>query len=194
VGTSKESRIMVDLDSVYAAYEKDPAFEHLRKKGFNFVPGVGNVTADIVFVGEAPGYQENKNKQPFFGKTGRFLNDLLNDIQVERKDVYLTNVLKYRPSDTNRDPTPSEIQASIPYLSQEIGLIQPRLVVVLGKVPCMAFLPGVQYGKAKGKILKYDKYKLLVTRHPMALGYSPSSRTEIIKHFNLIREVMQGNS
>lgn len=184
----------MDLKDIYDAYMIDQSFEHLRSAGFHFVPGIGPedpTKAEIVFVGEAPGVDEDKHREPFIGKAGKILNKYLRDIGLSKDEVFITNVLKYRPNLANRDPSIPEIQASFPYLRQEIDFIKPKLVVALGRIPCKAFLPSLEPRKVRGRLLDYNGYKLLVTLHPMSIVHQLGAREELKNQFEIIREVLK---
>src|SRR5512137_438913 len=114
----------------------------LRSNAKNLVFGTGNPNAEILFIGEGPGYWEDIKGEPFVGNAGALLNQLLSLIKVERKEVFITNVIMYRPPN-NRDPEPSEIKAFEPYLDKIIGIISPKLIVTLGRFSMAKFLPGV---------------------------------------------------
>src|SRR5690242_8854845 len=105
------------------------------------VPGEGPYDADIMLVGEGPGFNEDKQGRPFVGAAGRFLEELLAIAGLQRKDVYITNVVKHRPPN-NRDPEPGELAACRPYLERQIALIQPRVIVTLGRFSLGTFFPG----------------------------------------------------
>jgi DNA polymerase len=176
----------VNLKDIYDAYEVDASFAHLRKY-YNFVPGVGAENADILFVGEAPGAQENKHREPFIGESGQFLNKKLERIGLKREEVYLTNVLKYRPDAKNRDPSVPEIQASLIYLGHEISVIKPKLIVAMGKIPAKAFMPGKPWQYIRGNIIPFKGTKLLITYHPAYIKHYPAVGDAFDRHFDLIK-------
>ena len=182
----------MDLEDVYDAYKLDPSFKHLRDI-YNFVPGMGNPNAELLFVGEAPGQTENTLKVPFCGVSGRILDRMLDSIGLDRSKCYVTNLLKYRPSETNRDPNPQELIDSIPYLTEEIRIIKPRLVVSLGTVPARAFLPGHRFKDVKGSTFALTPdIDLFVTYHPAYISYNRSAEAEYLEHFKLIKEYVDG--
>ncbi|MDP3993097.1 MAG: uracil-DNA glycosylase, partial [bacterium] len=106
----------------------------------NPVPGEGNPDAEIMFVGEAPGKKENETGRPFVGAAGKFLNEMLNSIGLEREDIFIANVIKYQPPE-NRDPLPDEIALQLPFLKKQIAIIKPKLVCFLGRHALHALLP-----------------------------------------------------
>lgn len=106
----------------------------------NPVPGEGNPDAEIMFVGEAPGAKENETGRPFVGAAGKFLNEMLNSIGLERDDVFIANAIKYQPPE-NRDPLPEEIALQLPFLKKQIAIIQPKLICFLGRHALHALMP-----------------------------------------------------
>lgn len=162
--------------------------------GANLVFGVGPATAKVILVGEAPGYQEDKQGVPFVGAAGKNLNDLLEEAGLKREDVYITNVVKARPPG-NRDPTDEEIEACRPFLEGEISVIKPKLVVALGRIAAKE-LSGrpVTMGKEHGSLLDCDyggvNFKLYITYHPAAAMYSGRMKLELKKDFVKLREVI----
>lgn len=190
----------MDLSEIYAAYMADPDFDHLRKN-YHFVPGVGKPDAEIMIVGEAPGEKEDLKREPFMGRSGEILDALLSggDIQMrgvtktiegiglDRNDIFITNILKYRPSKSNRDPSVAELQSSLPYLIEEIITIHPKLIISMGRVPTSVFFPGHMFKNLRGHVYKYKFSKLLVTYHPAAAMYNMQRiLPELEKHFSLV--------
>lgn len=176
------------LSNVYADIERDPAFVHLRTPDIRIVPGYGE-HGGVFFVGEAPGETENKTGVPFSGRAGEKFADLLDSIELF--DFFVTNVLKYRPPN-NRDPYPSEIRASKPYLSREIKLTRPSLVVPLGKIATSVFFPSARFKDVRGKLYERDgKPNILPLYHPAFACYNEGKAEEltVIREFSLIRSV-----
>src|ERR1700761_9053207 len=118
------------LDDLKVRIEKDDPTPELRKGATQLVFADGNPEAAIVFIGEAPGKNEDEQGIPFVGAAGKFLNEMLEMINLERKDIYITNIVKYRPPN-NRDPEPSEKEAFLPFLQEQLDIIQPKLIVTL---------------------------------------------------------------
>jgi len=112
--------------------------------------GDGSPDTDTVFVGEAPGKKEDEQGVPFVGAAGRFLDEMLDSIELKRKDVYITNIVKYRPPD-NRDPLPSEIKTFLPYLLKQLEIIKPKLIVTLGRFSMNVFLPKLKISQVHGQ-------------------------------------------
>jgi DNA polymerase len=141
----------------------------LYKGRTNFVFGVGNENADIMFVGEAPGKYEDLQGEPFVGRAGQLLNKLLDHIHLKRSDVYIANILKSRPPN-NRDPLPEEVQQCIPYLHRQIEIIQPKVLVALGRIAAQNLLnTNDTLGKMKSKVWMYRSVPLFVIYHPAAV-------------------------
>lgn len=134
-----------------------------------FVYGVGNTNADLLFIGEAPGADEDRLGEPFIGRAGQLLDKILAAMQLSRQEVYIANILKCRPPG-NRDPQPDEMEKCFPYLDQQIRLIQPKLVCALGRVAAQALLKTTTpLGKLRKRWHDYQGVPLLVTYHPAAL-------------------------
>ena len=153
----------------------------------NFVFGVGNPQADIVFVGEAPGKQEDLQGVPFVGRAGKLLDKILAAIELTRDDVYICNVLKCRPPQ-NRDPLPFEVEQCEPYLINQLHLINPKLIVALGRISACTILKTKESLKnLRNRIFKYAGIDLLVTYHPAALLRNPNFKKPAWEDFQLIR-------
>ncbi len=142
------------------------------------VPGEGPEDADILFVGEAPGWHEDQQGRPFVGPAGHFLDELLQSIDLRRDQVYIANVIKCRPP-TNRDPLPSEMLACRKWLDRQIELIQPRMIVTLGRYSLAQFSPGVTIGKAHGTARRKDGILHFAMYHPAAALHQQSLRKTI---------------
>ena len=162
--------------------------------------GDGNPDADIVFIGEAPGKKEDEQGKPFIGAAGRFLNEMLGTIALDRDDVYITNIVKYRPPD-NRDPSPEEKKAFLPYLQSQLEVIAPKVVVTLGRHSTNCFLPDLQISKAHGEpkhvklALKQSddvlEVVILPLYHPAAALYNGGMRQTLIDDFAAIPAIIK---
>lgn len=167
----------------------------LKKTATQAVPGVGNVNADIVFIGEAPGRSEDKQGEPFVGAAGKFLNEMLGEIKLIREDIYITNIVKYRPPN-NRDPLPEEKSACRAWLLEELKLISPKLIIFLGRHAMNNFFPELQISDAHGKLL-IKQFKGMSTKyffplyHPAAALYDGSMRGILIDDFKKIPNVLK---
>ncbi len=144
------------------------------------VPGEGPEDADLLFIGEAPGLYEDQQGRPFVGPAGHFLDELLHAIGLQRKDVYIANVVKCRPPQ-NRDPLPSEMRACRKWLDRQIELIRPRVIVTLGRYSLAQFLPGDSIGKVHGKARKKDGIIYFAMYHPAAALHQQSLRHVIVE-------------
>jgi len=154
----------------------------------NFVFGLGNPNADIVFVGEAPGEKEDLVGEPFVGRAGKLLDKILAAIDLTREDIYICNVLKCRPPQ-NRDPLPSEVNSCEPHLKTQLLLINPKLIVALGRVSACTILKTKEPLKnLRNQIFQYEGIDLIVTYHPAALLRNPNFKKPAWEDFQLIRD------
>jgi len=144
----------------------------------NAVPGEGAEDADIMFIGEAPGWHEDQQGKPFVGPAGKFLDELLNLIGLKRAQVYITNVIKTRPPE-NRDPLPQEIISCRPWLDRQIDIIRPKMIVTLGRYSMALFFPGKSIGKIHGTAEKRGGILYYAMYHPAAALHQQSLRETI---------------
>jgi len=142
------------------------------------VPGEGAEDADIMFIGEAPGWNEDQQGRPFVGPAGQFLDKLLASINLDRRQVYIANVIKCRPTD-NRDPLPTEIQNCRPWLDSQIEIIKPRMIVTLGRYSMAMYFPGKAISKIHGTAQKRDNVIYFAMYHPAAALHQQSLRQAI---------------
>lgn len=150
----------------------------LHKGRNKFVFGVGNPKADVLLIGEGPGAEEDKQGEPFVGRAGQLLNDILKAINFTREEVYIANVVKCRPPG-NRTPLPEEMDSCMPYLLKQIELIKPKLILCLGLVAAGALLKKKDsLGKLRGKIFEFNHTKVMVTYHPAALLRNPAFKRD----------------
>lgn len=154
------------------------------------VPGEGPEDAEIMFIGEAPGFHEDQQGRPFVGAAGRFLEELLESIGLTREDVYIANVIKCRPP-SNRDPLPDEIEACRPFLDQQIELIQPKLVVTLGRFSMARAFPKARISRIHGQPCKIGGVIYYPMYHPAAALHQPSLRRTIGEDMRRIPELLQ---
>jgi uracil-DNA glycosylase len=169
--------------------DEDPVPE-LREGATQLVFGDGSAEAKIVFIGEAPGKNEDEQGKPFVGAAGKFLDEMLQMIGLKRKDVYITNIVKYRPPN-NRDPYPDEKLAFMPYLESQLEAIQPKLVVTLGRHSLNCFLPDLSIGQVHGQPKRYQGRVYLPLFHPAAALYNNDMRQTLIDDFARIPEVIK---
>jgi len=158
----------------------------LYKQAHHAVPGAGNGRAEIVFVGEAPGFWEDKQGIPFVGRAGKLLDKALAAIKLAREDIFIANIIKHRPPD-NRDPLPEEIKACSPFLRRQIAVIKPKIVVTLGRFALNFFIPGVYISQAHGKMQSISWFGLdlivFPLYHPAAALRNGSIMAEFKKDF-----------
>ena len=160
----------------------------LHKTRTNFVFGDGNGNADIMFIGEAPGRDEDLQGLPFVGRSGQLLNKLLANFQLKREDVYIANILKSRPPN-NRDPLPEEVEACIPYLHRQIELIQPRILVALGRVAAQNLLNTTEsLTRMRKKVWSYRNIPMIVTFHPAYVLRNMNAMNDAIDDMRFVVE------
>ena len=155
----------------------------------NAVPGEGPAQADILFIGEAPGFHEDKQGRPFVGAAGQFLEELLASIDMSREDVFITNVVKCRPP-ANRDPEPDEIDACRGYLDRQIELLQPRMVVTLGRFSMARYFPNAKISQIHGQAKKMDGVIYYPMYHPAAALHQPSLRRTVQEDMKRIPQLL----
>ncbi len=161
----------------------DPRLAELSK---NLVPGEGNVNSRIVFIGEAPGRDEDQARRPFVGAAGKILNDSLERIELSRNDVYITNVVKRRPPN-NRPPRKSETAVFLPYLWRELEIVNPTAICLLGSTATKALLDR-PLAEARNKFIRKGKWAFFSTYHPAALLYDPSLKETLVKDLKTLRK------
>lgn len=161
----------------------------LANQATQLVFGDGNPNANIIFIGEAPGKKEDELGLPFVGASGRVLDEMLESIKLRRKDVYITNIVKYRPP-ANRDPLQDEKVTFLPYLQAQIEVIQPKLVTTLGRHSMNCFLPDLQISKAHGQPKKINNIVFLPLYHPAAALYNRTMRNTLIEDFAKIPVIL----
>jgi uracil-DNA glycosylase len=159
------------------------------------VPGAGSAEAEIMFIGEGPGKKEDELGVPFVGAAGKFLDEMLATINLKREDVYIANTVKCRPPQ-NRDPLPKEKDACWPWLLEQIKIIQPKLIVTLGKHSMELFLPNYKISEIHGSALrreipKIGKQIFFALYHPAAALYNGSMRQVLLKDFKKIPKVLE---
>ena len=154
--------------------------------------GVGNPDADLMFVGEAPGGDEDIQGIPFVGRAGQLLTDIIEKgLQIPRKDVYIANVIKCRPPG-NRNPEPDEIEKCEPFLFRQIEIIQPKVIVTLGKFAAQTLLrTDAPISRIRGRMFEYRGAKLVPTFHPAYLLRNPASKREVWEDMKLVRRLLR---
>lgn len=167
----------------------------LKKTATQPVFGNGNPHADIVFIGEAPGKKEDATGMPFVGTAGKFLAEMLETIKLKREDIYITNIVKYRPPE-NRDPTDKEKEACVPWLYDELNFIQPKLIIFLGRHSMNDFFPDLKISDAHGTLI-HKKLPHIATEyflplyHPAAALYNGGMRETLLEDFAKIPKALK---
>lgn len=187
------------LDDIAQAIVNDNVCPDLAASATQLVFGDGNPNADIVFIGEAPGKNEDLQGKPFVGAAGKFLNEMLQTIGLKREDIYITNIVKYRPPN-NRDPLPEEKKAFLPYLQAQLEAIQPKVVATLGRHSMNCFLPDLQISQIHGEPKRIKirmkqgeplEIVILPLFHPAAALYNGGMRQTLIDDFARIPTILQ---
>lgn len=162
----------------------------LNHPGTNLVFGEGNPDSQVLFIGEAPGFNEDRLGRPFVGQAGRLLDKALADAGIKREDVYITNVLKNRPPE-NRDPLPAEIEEAAPFLDQQLAIISPDVVVTLGRFSMGKFLPGVKISQVHGEPKRVGRYLIVPMFHPAAALRNPAVLRLFEEDFRKLPEIIE---
>ncbi len=167
----------------------------LRKKCSRVVFGIGNVNAKIMLIGEAPGKKEDELGIPFVGAAGKFLDEMLSSIKLTRDDVYIANIVKCRPPE-NRDPSKKEIEKCWPWLEKQIQIIDPKLIVTLGRHSMNIFFPKMKISESHGKEFELNYPKIgtrhfLALYHPAAALYNGSMRNTLKNDFSKIKKFFE---
>ncbi|MBV8803266.1 MAG: uracil-DNA glycosylase [Gammaproteobacteria bacterium] len=163
----------------------------LDKTRTQTVFGVGNRNADLMIIGEAPGFYEDKAGEPFVGRAGQLLNAMLQAIGIAREQVYIANILKCRPPN-NRDPLANEVDLCTPFLKKQIALINPKLLLGLGRIAAHYLLnTKTPLGKLRGELTQYGNTPLLITYHPAYLLRNPSDKRKAFLDLQLVHRTLQ---
>jgi DNA polymerase len=182
------------LDQIRADIIEKNICPELAAQAHNLVMGDGNLNAEIVFIGEAPGKNEDEQGLPFVGAAGKFLNEMLAQAGMQRSDVYITNIVKYRPPN-NRDPLPEEKKAFWPYLARQLDIIAPKVVVTLGRHSMEYFLPDAKislvHGEAKRIVFGDKKIVIVPLYHPAAALYNGGMRGTLIEDFLRVPKIIE---
>jgi len=158
-----------------------------RKKA---VPGEGPASAEIMFIGEAPGFYENEQGRPFVGAAGQFLDELLQRAGLKREEVWIGNVIKCRPPG-NRDPLPEELEACNEYLERQIAAINPKIIVTLGRFSMAKFLPGAKISAIHGQMRRVGNRFVIAMYHPAAALHQASLKATVIEDFTRLPQLLQ---
>ncbi len=160
---------------------------HSREKG---VPGEGPADAEIMFIGEGPGFHENMQGRPFVGAAGDLLVELLGVIGMKREQVYITNVVKCRPPG-NRDPNPEELRMCSPYLDKQLQIINPKVIVTLGRYSMARFIPHAKISEVHGQAIRVNGMLVVPFFHPAAALHRPSLRSVVEEDFSNLLEIIK---
>ncbi len=178
------------LDELRARIEAANVTPELKAQATQLVFGDGHPSAEIVFIGEAPGKNEDEQGKPFVGAAGKFLSEMLAMIGLERSQIYITNIVKYRPPN-NRDPEPAEKAEWLPYLQEQLDIIEPKLIVTLGRHSMDVLLPGLKISQVHGQPKRYQGRVYLPLFHPAAALYNGGMRQTLIDDFALIPIILK---
>lgn len=156
----------------------------------NLVFGEGSARAKIVFIGEAPGANEDRESRPFVGRSGKLLTTCLEEIGLKREDVYITNIVKRRPPE-NRDPLPEEIEAYRPYLKKQLEIIDPQIIITLGRFALNYFISDAKISREQGQVFKLEKSLLIPMFHPAAALRGTKVLNQFKKSFKKIARTLK---
>jgi uracil-DNA glycosylase family 4 len=188
---AKKATKQAQLDEIKADIVKQKICPELAATATNMVFGDGNPDSDIVFIGEAPGKKEDELGLPFVGAAGRFLDEMLASIGLSKADVYISNIVKYRPPG-NRDPLPEEKAAFLPFLKRQLDVLNPELVVPLGRHSMEVLLPpGLKISQCHGQAKRFSGRVYLPLFHPAAALYNGSMKQTLIDDFKKIPQVLE---
>lgn len=188
---TKKQKLLDELNDMMAAACQC----ELRHTAIQPVPGDGSAQAKILFIGEAPGKKEDEQGKPFIGAAGKFLSEMLASINLKREDIYITNVVKYRPPN-NRDPLPKEVADCWPWLTAQIQLINPKVIVPLGRHAMERFMKDKKISEVHGQLFELDipgfgKRKYYPLYHPAAALYNGGMRKTLLEDFSRIAKILK---
>lgn len=182
---------MSDKAIVLKELETEMAAASLPLRESNLVFGEGDIDCAVMFVGEAPGVTEDRLKRPFVGRAGQLLDVLIKELGWKREGVYITNIVKRRPPE-NRDPLPEEIEAYKPYLTRQIEIINPKVIVALGRFAMSYFLPDAKITRDHGRVFKIDGRIIYPIYHPAAALRSTEMLNTLRADFKKLPKVTAG--
>jgi DNA polymerase len=162
----------------------------LSKGRTNAVPGEGPENAEIMFIGEAPGFHEDREGRPFVGAAGKYLDELLALIGMKREQVYICNVIKCRPPQ-NRDPLPEEMDACKPYLDAQIASLKPKVILTISRFAMARWFPGKKISEIHGKPKKFENLVVLPMYHPAAALHQPSLKRVLGEDFKRVPQILK---
>jgi len=174
-GGAPQSDLLADLQKIAVVCQNC----RLAKSRTQVVYGVGSPNADLMFIGEAPGRDEDLQGEPFVGRAGQLLTDIIKAMKLTRDDVYIANVIKCRPPD-NRNPEQDEIDACRPYIRRQIEIIQPKVIVTLGRIALQSLTEkGYAISAVRGQWLEYNGIRVMPTYHPAYLLRTPAAKRDV---------------
>jgi DNA polymerase len=184
----------MDKKQLLAALNKEMEMAKLPLKGSaNLVFGEGNIDCAVLFIGEAPGFNEDMQKRPFVGRAGKVLDEMITGIGWKRSDVYITNIVKRRPPE-NRDPLPEEIEAYKPFLAKQIEILNPKIIATLGRFSMNYFLPFAKISNDHGKVFEKDGRIIFPLYHPAAALRATAVMDDLRKDFKKLPDVVAGKN
>lgn len=183
----EKGKLMEEISVEIKNCRKCPLYKERTKP----VPGEGSLSADIMFVGEGPGREEDNSGRPFVGPAGRYLEELLAGIGLTRDDVFIGNIVKCRPPN-NRVPTQEETEACLPYLYAQIAIIEPKVICILGNTALNSLISeNLNISKVRGKLLTKDGFNFFPTYHPAAALYHMDKKDDLKEDFNKLKLVLE---
>lgn len=181
---------LAEKKSALKKLESEMAADKSLPLDANLVFGEGSPDCKAMFIGEAPGYYEDLEKRPFVGRGGQLLNQALRSIKWQREEVYITNILKRRPPG-NRDPLPEEIEAYAPYLAREVEIVNPKLIVALGRFAMNFFLPAAKISRDQGKVFKVNGRLVVPMLHPAAALRGTEAMNQFLDNFAKLPAILE---
>lgn len=180
---------MSTLDELYTQIRACQQCD-LAKGRINAVPGEGPANAQVMFIGEAPGFHEDREGRPFVGAAGKYLDELLALIGIKREQVYICNVIKCRPPQ-NRDPLPEEMAACKAYLDQQIELVKPKIILTISRFAMARWFPDKKISEIHGKPKRFGDLVVLPMYHPAAALHQPSLKRVLAEDFQRVPQILQ---
>src|SRR5512142_1456693 len=183
---------MTELLDMYEQIRTCPKCD-LSQSRTNAVPGEGPEDAEIMFIGEAPGFHEDRQGRPFVGAAGQYLDDLLKLMGMDRNKVYITNVVKCRPPQ-NRDPLPHEMEACRPYLDCQIELIKPKVIITISRFAMMRWFPDKKISEIHGRAKRFGDLVVVPMYHPAAALHQPALKAALEADFKRVPQILKDMS
>src|SRR3990167_6434966 len=180
----------MDKASALKKLEQEIIHDNNLPLGTNLIFGEGNPNCDVLFIGEAPGAVEDQQIRPFVGRSGQLLRKHIRELGWKEEDVYITNIVKRRPPE-NRDPLPEEITAYKPYLTRQIEIINPKIIVPLGRFSMNYFLPDAKISRDQGKLFQTREYSILPMLHPAAALRGNENMAMFVETFKKLPKVLE---